>query len=103
MCQVHRYSSRLIVKIFVICRDVQRALMRHYYANTDAVIFVVDSNDVERINEVKEQLDQAMAEDELRDSVLLIVANKQDLPNVKSPMVIGELLELHKIRQKCRT
>ena len=43
-------------------------------------IFFIDSNDRERIGEALEELMQMLAEDELRDAVLLIFANKQDLP-----------------------
>lgn len=41
------------------------------------LIFVVDSNDRERIAEAKEELMRMLAEDELKEAVLLIFANKQ--------------------------
>lgn len=41
------------------------------------LIFVVDSNDRERVNEAREELSRMLAEDELRDAVLLVFANKQ--------------------------
>lgn len=41
------------------------------------LIFVVDSNDRERVNEAREELMRMLAEDELRDAVLLVFANKQ--------------------------
>ena len=41
------------------------------------LIFVVDSNDRERVNEAKDELQRMLAEDELRDAVLLVFANKQ--------------------------
>jgi len=37
----------------------------------------VDSNDRERIGEAREELMRMLAEDELRDAVLLVFANKQ--------------------------
>lgn len=43
----------------------------------EGLIFVVDSNDRERVNEAREELMRMLAEDELRDAVLLIFANKQ--------------------------
>lgn len=53
------------------------------------LIFVVDSNDRERIAEAKEELMRMLAEDELRDAVLLVFANKQvRLRSIKSPMFI---------------
>ena len=51
------------------------------------MIFVVDSNDRERIGEAREELMRMLAEDELRDAVLLIFANKQ---------VSSLLLDFHK-------
>lgn len=41
------------------------------------LIFVVDSNDRERVNEAREELARMLAEDELREAVLLVFANKQ--------------------------
>ena len=41
------------------------------------LIFVVDSNDRERINEAREELHRMLQEDELRDAVLLVFCNKQ--------------------------
>jgi len=37
----------------------------------------VDSNDRERVGEAREELMRMLAEDELRDAVLLVFANKQ--------------------------
>jgi len=37
----------------------------------------VDSNDRERVTEAKEELNRMLDEDELRDAVLLVFANKQ--------------------------
>ena len=41
------------------------------------LIFVVDSNDRERVGEAREELTRMLQEDELRDAVLLVFANKQ--------------------------
>ena len=50
-------------------RDKARPLWRHYYQNCQAMIFVVDANDRDRMDEVKFELHRAMSEDELRDAV----------------------------------
>ena len=61
-------------------QKILRNLWRHYYNNTNAVIFVVDSSDHERIDhEAKEELNHLMNADELQDAVYLIYANKQDM------------------------
>ena len=41
------------------------------------LIFVVDSNDRERVGEAREELNRMLGEDELRDATLLVFANKQ--------------------------
>jgi len=41
------------------------------------LIFVVDSNDRERVQEAKDELSRMLGEDELRDAKLLVFANKQ--------------------------
>ena len=50
------------------------------------LIFVVDSNDRERIGEARDELFRMLNEDELRDAALLVFANKQVSPN-PSPLV----------------
>lgn len=55
-----------------------RPYWRCYYPNTDAIIFVVDSCDVERLNIAKQELQAMLEEEELKDAILLVFANKQD-------------------------
>ena len=57
-----------------------RPYWRCYYPNTDAIIFVVDSADSERMPVARGELAAMLEEEELRDATLLIFANKQDLP-----------------------
>jgi signal recognition particle receptor subunit beta len=40
------------------------------------------------------------AQDELRDAVLLVFANKQDLPNAMNAAEITDKLGLHSLRQR---
>jgi small GTP-binding protein len=74
-----------------------RELWRHYYHNTQGLIFVVDSTDVARFDEARDELDVLLESDELRDVVILIYANKQDLPQAINPTEIGERLKLRSI------
>merc|ERR1711935_1047680 len=59
-------------------QDKIRPLWRHYFQNTQGLIFVVDSNDRERIQESHDELHRMLNEDELRDAVLLVFAT--DVP-----------------------
>jgi len=81
-------------------QDKIRPLWRHYFQNTQGLIFVVDSNDRERITEAKEELYRMLNEDELREAVLLVFANKQDLPNAMKAAEITDKLGLHTLRQR---
>ncbi|KAB0396055.1 hypothetical protein E2I00_009765 [Balaenoptera physalus] len=81
-------------------QDKIRPLWRHYFQNTQGLIFVVDSNDRERVNEAREELTRMLAEDELRDAVLLVFVNKQDLPNAMNAAEITDKLGLHSLRQR---
>jgi len=81
-------------------QDKIRPLWRHYFQNTQGLIFVVDSNDNERIGEARDELARMLSEDELRDAVLLVFANKQDLPNALKPSELTEKLNLHNMRNR---
>jgi ADP-ribosylation factor protein 1 len=81
-------------------QDKIRPLWRHYYANTNAVIFVVDSNDRERIGEARDELHKMLGDDQLRDCVVLVFANKQDLPNAMNAAEMTDKLGLHNLKQR---
>merc|ERR1712144_52821 len=61
-------------------QDKIRPLWRHYYQNTQGIIFVVDSNDRDRIDDNSNNESGNSAKEELRDAVLLVLSNKSDLP-----------------------
>uniref|UniRef100_A0A8P0SUU1 ADP ribosylation factor 4 n=15 Tax=Laurasiatheria TaxID=314145 RepID=A0A8P0SUU1_CANLF len=81
-------------------QDKIRPLWRHYFQNTQGLIFVVDSNDRERIQEGAEELQKMLQEDELRDAVLLLFANKQDLPNAMAISEMTDKLGLQSLRNR---
>ena len=81
-------------------QDKLRPLWRHYFQNTNGVIFVVDSNDKDRVAQARDELQKMLSEDELRDACLLVFANKQDLPNAMSTAEVTDKLGLHSLRQR---
>ncbi|XP_035551360.1 ADP-ribosylation factor 2-like [Juglans regia] len=81
-------------------QDKIRPLWRHYFQNTQGFIFVVDSNDRDRVVEARDELHRMLNEDELRDAVLLVFVNKQDLPNAMNTAEITDKLGLHSLRQR---
>lgn len=77
-------------------------MWRHYFQNTQGIIFVVDSNDRDRVVEAREELQRMLNEDELRDAILLVFANKQDLP-VSSQIrkILSIFLTFYSERYEC--
>ncbi|KAI4290560.1 MAG: hypothetical protein L6R35_000173 [Caloplaca aegaea] len=80
-------------------QDKIRPLWRHYFQNTQGIIFVVDSNDRDRVVEAREELQRMLNEDELRDALLLVFANKQDLPVCLATLGMMDIVRHAKSRQ----
>eukprot|EP00930_Biecheleria_cincta_P079568 TRINITY_DN6745_c0_g3_i1.p1 TRINITY_DN6745_c0_g3~~TRINITY_DN6745_c0_g3_i1.p1 ORF type:complete len:182 (+),score=36.43 TRINITY_DN6745_c0_g3_i1:89-634(+) len=81
-------------------QDKIRPLWRHYYQGTQGLIFVVDSNDRDRVEDAREEMTKMLNEDEMRDAVLLVFANKQDLPNAMPAAEVTEKLGLQNMRNR---
>ncbi|KYQ91910.1 Rab GTPase [Tieghemostelium lacteum] len=95
------YKSNLNFTVWDVGgQDKIRVLWRHYFQNSSAIIFVVDSADRERIMEVKKEIDSLMYEDSLRGAPLLILANKQDIPTSLTIAEISEQLNLYSIKDR---
>ncbi len=77
-----------------------RPYWRCYYKNTDAVVYVVDSADTERLAIAKDELVAMLQEDELQDAILLVFANKQDLPAALKDAAVSEALGLDQLRNR---
>lgn len=77
-----------------------RPYWRCYYPNTDAIVFVVDSADVERMSVAKGELAAMLEEEELRDSILLVFANKQDQKGALNAQQISDMLGLPEVRNR---
>ncbi|KAG6917428.1 ADP-ribosylation factor, Arf Arf6 [Tephrocybe rancida] len=87
-------------------QDKIRPLWRHYYTGTQGLVFVVDSQDRDRIDEARTELQKILGDREMKDCLLLVFSNKQDLPGVltgilaMSPAEVTEKLGLHKMRDR---
>lgn len=74
-----------------------RPYWRCYYQDTNAVVYVIDSADRERLEVAKQELDLMLNEEELKGVPVLILANKQDLPNAMNEQEICNGLGLTNI------
>jgi ADP-ribosylation factor-like protein 1 len=77
-----------------------RPYWRCYYANTDAIIYVVDSADRDRMSVSRHELGLMLQEDELRNAVLVVLANKQDMEGAMSVGEIHKAIGLEQVRNR---
>ena len=80
-----------------------RPLWRHYFDACDGLFYVIDSTDRERITESAEELHGILKHDKMHGVPVVIIANKQDLPNAYSCSELVQkmgLEELNKTRNK---
>ena len=75
-----------------------RPFWKYYFEGIDGVIFVVDSNDKDRMTEGKEELHRMISEDELKGVPVLVLANKQDIPGAMPVPEICEELGMNKLK-----
>ena len=71
-----------------------RQLWQHYFENTDALIFVVDSQDRARLGEARKELETVLEDERLTGADLLVMSNKTDLPDGVSAEKLGKELGL---------
>ena len=77
-----------------------RPYWRNYYDSTDALVYVVDSGDSNRIDECRAELESLLAEPQLAGVPLLLFANKQDLLSALDPAEITSALGLEKLTDR---
>jgi ADP-ribosylation factor protein 1 len=70
-----------------------RALWKFYYASSDAIFFVIDISDPERIPEAKMEILKLLEEEELKYTPIFILATKSDEAKMTTDQLI-ESLEL---------
>ncbi|PNY28216.1 ADP-ribosylation factor 6 [Tolypocladium capitatum] len=98
-------------------QDKIRPLWRHYFSGaspvpepslprvttgsgTQGLIFVIDSADRSRIDEARQELHRIINDREMKDSLLLVFANKQDLAESMKPQEVTDKLQLAKLKDK---
>ena len=72
--EIREYISRVNIHF---CFILHCSIVVNIFSLFLGLIFVVDSNDRERVAEARDELNRMLNEDELRDAVLLVFANKQ--------------------------
>lgn len=81
-------------------QDKIRPLWRHYFSGTQGLIFVIDSNDRARIDEARQELHRIILDREMKEALLLVFANKQDIPGSMTPTEVTEKLRLGQLKER---
>ncbi|XP_072285528.1 ADP-ribosylation factor-like protein 13B isoform X1 [Pyxicephalus adspersus] len=80
-----------------------RGIWKNYYAESYGVVFVIDSSDVERMEETKETVTEVLRHPRIAGKPVLVLANKQDREGAMAEADIIEFLSLEKLvnEHKC--
>ncbi|CAG2116873.1 unnamed protein product, partial [Medioppia subpectinata] len=81
-------------------QDKLRPLWRSYTRCTDGIIFVIDSQDEERLEDAKMELMRTARAPENSRVPILVLANKQDLPGARDANELTRLLGLQDLSGK---
>ena len=79
-----------------------RAYWRNYFEKTDGLVWVVDSNDVSRLDLVRKELENLLQQERLAGATLLIWANKQDVEGSMSCNKVAKALNLSNLQYQNR-
>ncbi|XP_062258958.1 ADP-ribosylation factor-like protein 6 isoform X4 [Platichthys flesus] len=96
-------SSSLSFTVFDMSGQSRyRNLWEHYYKESHAIIFVIDSGDKLRMVVAKEELDIFLNHEDIRSKRIpvLFFANKTDLRDAMSSVKVSQMLSLENIRDK---
>jgi len=88
-----------------VCTDIGgqdrlRTVWRHFFQNTDAIIYVVDSADKARFNEAQKELNKVLSSDQLKDVPVLVYANKQDMAFAANVNEVAMSMNMTKLKQE---
>ncbi|XP_037646151.1 ADP-ribosylation factor-like protein 6 isoform X3 [Sebastes umbrosus] len=96
-------SSSLSFTVFDMSGQSRyRNLWEHYYKESHAIIFVIDSGDKLRMVVAKEELDTLLNHEDIRSKKMpvLFFANKTDLRDAMSSVKVSQMLSLENIKDK---
>ncbi|CAF1554095.1 unnamed protein product, partial [Didymodactylos carnosus] len=81
-------------------QDKIRPLWMHYFQGTHGLLYVIDSNDRERIQEARDELFGIINNENMSNVPFVIIANKSDLPTALNCSELIEELNLHSVSKR---
>lgn len=75
-----------------------RPLWKHYFKDTDALIYVVDCLDTDRFPRAAAEFNEIASDPFMRNCAILVLANKQDMAGALAPRDLVPVLGLDKLR-----
>ena len=75
-----------------------RSYWQNYFECTDGLIWVVDSADSARLGDCRKELHELLVEERLAGATLLVLANKQDVPEARDSEAIKSALQLDNLK-----
>ncbi|KAL0915900.1 hypothetical protein M5K25_013367 [Dendrobium thyrsiflorum] len=77
-----------------------RTIWEKYYEEAHAIVFVIDASCPSSFEDSKSALEKVLRNDDLRGAPLLILANKQDLPEAVSSEELARYLDLKELGER---
>lgn len=74
-------------------------MWNYYYEGGDAVIYVLDSSDKERMQLSKQTLDSVINHENMKNVPVLVFANKMDISTYQTREIV-QMLGLHQLRRQ---
>jgi len=95
-----QYKNVLFTVWDVGGQEKLRPLWRHYFNNTDGLIFVVDCQDRDRIARAASEFKSIIDDPLMRHSAILVFANKQDLAGALTTAELCDALALQDLKNR---
>ncbi|KAJ0099994.1 hypothetical protein Patl1_20100 [Pistacia atlantica] len=103
-------ANCLCFSMFVLCDGLDqnffffqpglRPIWEKYYEEAHAVVYVIDAACTSRFEDSKSALEKVLRHEDLQGAPLLILANKQDLPDAVSAEELARYLDLKKLDER---
>lgn len=99
LCKCLNFLSEILKLIYFFIsavggKDNIRSYWPTFLQDTDVLVFVVDASDIHNISLAIKEVRWLLADDRLANVSVLLIANKQDMPNAIPPNQVADALDL---------